>query len=97
MNIIETKNLIEHLDYLLRSGKAGTASEIAKKLGVSERTVRCYFEQMASLNIPVEYDYTIKTWKYSRPGRLSLCFIEDKANYQAHIANTPNLPPINVL
>jgi len=44
MNFIESKRLIEYLDFLLQQGNAGTAPEIADKLGVSERTVRNYFE-----------------------------------------------------
>lgn len=91
MNFIESKRLIEYLDFLLRSGNAGTAPEIADKLGVSERTVRNYFEQLESIKVPVEYNSTFRTWRYCRPGRLTLCFIEDETNNQ--ITDTPNLPP----
>ena len=91
MNIVESKRLIEYLDFLLRSGNAGTAPEIADKLGVSERTVRNYFEQLESIKVPVEYNAILRTWKYSRPGRLALSFIEDEPNN--HNADTPNLPP----
>lgn len=80
MNLIESKRLIEYLDFLLRSGNAGTAPEIAHKLGVSERTVRNYFEQLESIKVPVEYNAILRTWKYSRPGKLALCFIEDEPN-----------------
>ncbi|QKG80057.1 HTH domain-containing protein [Tenuifilum thalassicum] len=91
MNIIESKRLIEYLDFLLRSGNAGTAPEIADKLGVSERTVRNYFEQLESIKVPLEYNPTLRTWKFSRPGRLVLCFIEDESKTQN--TDTPNLPP----
>jgi len=91
MNIVESKRLIEYLDFILRSGNAGTAPEIADKLGVSERTVRNYFEQLESIKVPVEYNAILRTWKYSRPGRLALSFIEDEPN--KHNADTPNLPP----
>lgn len=91
MNLIESKRLIEYLDFLLRQGNAGTAPEIADKLGVSERTVRNYFEQLESIKVPVEYNPTLRTWKFSRPGRLALSFIEDETNN--HNADTPNLPP----
>ena len=36
MNIIETKHRLEYLDFLLRSGNAGTAAERASKQGDSE-------------------------------------------------------------
>ena len=91
MNILESKRLIEYLDFLLRSGNAGTAAEIADKLGVSERTVRCYFEQLATIKVPVEYNSVLRTWRYSRPGRLALSFIEDESNNQN--TDSPNLPP----
>lgn len=89
MNIIEPKRLLEYLNFLLLEGNAGTALEIADKLGVSERTVRYYFEQLESIKVPIEYDSTLRTWKYSRPGRLALCFIEDESNTQN--TNTTNL------
>ncbi|QKG80061.1 HTH domain-containing protein [Tenuifilum thalassicum] len=91
MNIIESKRLIEYLDFLLRRGNAGTAPEIADKLGVSERTVRSYFEQLENIKVPVEYNPTYRTWKFSRPGRLVLCFIEDESNTQN--TDTPNFHP----
>lgn len=91
MNFIESKRLIEYLDFLLQQGNAGTAPEIADKLGVSERTVRNYFEQLESIKVPVEYNSTLRTWKFSRPGRLAFCFIEDESNNQN--TDTLNLPP----
>jgi predicted DNA-binding transcriptional regulator YafY len=91
MNIIESKRLIDYLDFLLQPGNAGTAPEIADKLGVSERTVRNYFEQLESIKVPVEYNPTLRTWRYSRPGRLALSFIEDEPNN--HNTDTPNSPP----
>ena len=91
MNFIESKRLIEYLDFLLQQGNAGTAPEIADKLGVSERTVRNYFEQLESIKVPVEYNAILRTWKYSRPGRLTLCFIEDETNNL--ITDTSNFPP----
>ncbi|MEJ5315618.1 MAG: hypothetical protein WHS63_01280 [Tenuifilum sp.] len=36
MNIVETKHSLKYLDSLLRSSNAGTAAEIATKLGNSE-------------------------------------------------------------
>ncbi|BDX39650.1 hypothetical protein CYCD_30050 [Tenuifilaceae bacterium CYCD] len=92
MNIVESKRLIDYLDFLLQQGNAGTAPEIADKLGVSERTVMSYFKQLSEIKIPVVYDYKCKTWKYSRPGRLALCFIEDESNNQN--TNTSNFPPL---
>ncbi len=91
MNFIESKRLIDYLDFLLQQGNAGTAPEIADKLGVSERTVRCYFEQLESIKVPVEYNSTLRTWRYSRPGRLALSFIENESNNQN--TDSPNLPP----
>ncbi|MGE0078153.1 MAG: HTH domain-containing protein [Bacteroidales bacterium] len=80
MNIIESKRLLEYLDFLLQSGNAGTAPEIADKLGVSVRTVMSYFKQLEDINVPIIYDCKCRTWKYSRSGRLVLCFIEDESS-----------------
>ncbi|MEJ5315622.1 MAG: HTH domain-containing protein [Tenuifilum sp.] len=93
MNIIETKHRLEYLDFLLRSGKAGTAAEIASKLGVSERTVRCYFEQLAIINVPLEYDHEHRTWRYSRPGKLTLSFIEHEPKSHTDSNSKAILPP----
>ncbi|BDX39698.1 hypothetical protein CYCD_30530 [Tenuifilaceae bacterium CYCD] len=96
MNIVESKRLIDYLDFLLQQGNAGTAPEIADKLGVSERTVMSYFKQLSEIKVPVIYNFARRTWKYSRPGRLTLCFIDDESNTQN--IDTPNLPPsINML
>ena len=92
MNIVVSKRLIEYLDFLLQQGNAGTALEIADKHGVSERTVMSYFKQLSEIKVPVIYDFAHRTWRYSRPGRLALCFIEDESNNQN--TNTSNLPPL---
>ncbi|MGE0078112.1 MAG: HTH domain-containing protein [Bacteroidales bacterium] len=62
------------------SGNAGTTPEIAEELGISVRTVMSYFKQLNKIKVPVVYDCTFRTWKYSRSGRLVLCFIEDESN-----------------
>ncbi|MGE0078114.1 MAG: HTH domain-containing protein [Bacteroidales bacterium] len=80
MNIIESKRLLEYLDFLLREGNAGTAPEIAEELGVSVRTVMSYFKQLNKIKVPVVYDCTLRTLKYSRSGRLTLRFIEDESS-----------------
>ncbi len=91
MNFIESKRLIEYLDFLLQQGNAGTALEIADKLGVSERTVMSYFKQLSEIKVPVVYDFTRRTWRYSRPGKLVLCFFDDKTNNQN--TDSSNFPP----
>ncbi len=92
MNYIEIKRVTDFLDYLVRTGNAGTAAEIADRLGVSERTVRSYFEQFETIGVPIEYNAVRRTWRYSRPGRLVLCFIEDESKNQN--ADTPKPRPL---
>lgn len=97
MNYLEIKRFTYYLDYLLRCGNAGTADEIANKLGICERTVRSYFDQLKSMGVPLEYDCVCRTWRYTRPGRLILGFVDEERDAAACNANPAFTPPVNML
>ena len=77
MNYTEFKRVTDYLDFMLRTGNAGTATDIANKFGISERTLRTYFNQLKDMGVPIEYNSTCKTWRYTRPGKLTLTFIPE--------------------
>ncbi len=94
MNYIEIKRVTDFLDFLVRSGNSGTAAEIADRLGVSERTVHAYFNQLKSIGVPLEFDRIRKTYHYTRSGRLILAFVPDEqdANFRKTATSTLPLP-----
>ena len=74
MEFIKFYTYIEQLDSLIRQEHTGTANEFAKKLGVSERTLRNHLQQLRELNICIEYDRYKKTYRYSSKGRIAFRF-----------------------
>lgn len=92
MNYSEIKRFTDYLDYLLRCGNAGTAAEIADRLGTCERTVRSYFEQLKSMGVPLEYDCVRRTWRYTRSGRLTLGFVDEDCGAACN-ADASTSPP----
>jgi len=97
MNYLEIKRFTDYLDYLLRCGNAGTADEIANKFGTCERTVRSYFDQLKSMGVPLEYDCVCRTWRYTRPGRLILGFVDEERNAAECNDESRLYPPENML
>lgn len=74
MEFIKFYFYIEQLDLLIRQEHTGTANEFAKKLGVSERTLRNHLQQLRELNICIVYDRYKKTYRYSSKGNITFCF-----------------------
>jgi predicted DNA-binding transcriptional regulator YafY len=68
MNIQKLKYFI----YLIEKKRTGTPSEVAEKLGISERTIYSYVKTLRDdLNAPIEFNSFRKTYEYNRSGRLN--------------------------
>ncbi len=78
MHFLKLKKYVDQLDFLLKQGCAGTASELAQKLGVSERTLRNHLQQLREMGIEIVYDPRLKTYKYPLKGSIIFMFnLED--------------------
>lgn len=80
MHFLKLKEYVDQLDSLLKQGCAGTASELAKKLGVSERTLRNHLQQLRDMGIKIVYDPKRKTYKYPLKGSIIFMFRPEDMN-----------------
>ena len=61
------------LTELIRQRATGSPAELAKKLGISERMVYNYIEDLkAEFNAPIKYNRTERTYYYEGEGHLHL-------------------------
>ena len=65
------------LDEMIRKRKSGPPNLLAKKLGVSRRTVFDYIELMKELGATIRYDHTKKSYYYEEKGKFNFRFIKE--------------------
>lgn len=67
MNVQKLKYFI----HLIEKQRTGAPSEVAAKLGVSERTIYSYVNTLKlDLNAPIEFNKFRKSYQFDRPGKL---------------------------
>lgn len=76
MTFIEKLNLIERIDQLIRLKATGTADELAEKLRISRRNVYMIIDLMKSMDAPILYDISKKSFYYEYDCELSIGFVE---------------------
>jgi predicted DNA-binding transcriptional regulator YafY len=80
MEFLKLNTYIEQFDSLIRLECTGTADEFAKKLGISDRTLRSHLQQLRELNVNIIYDPIKKTYKYAQKGSITFGFTPDEMN-----------------
>lgn len=65
MTITNFHQKLSYLDHLIRSGRAGTADELAAKLEVSRSTLFSYLCELRDLNVIIEYNRYKRTYEYA--------------------------------
>ncbi len=66
---------LEYLDRLIRFKNTGTPTELAEKLGVSERTLYRMLEELRiDWKLPIAYDQDNQTYCYLEEGKLVIGF-----------------------
>lgn len=68
---------LEVIDTLIQKEKTGTPSQLARKIGLSDRSVYEYLTLMKKLNSPIKFCPIRKSYYYDRKGRLVISFEED--------------------
>ncbi|MEZ4936661.1 MAG: hypothetical protein R2799_03620 [Crocinitomicaceae bacterium] len=68
---------LKKFDFLIRHGMTGSPKECAQKLEISKSRFYEFLEELDLLDIPVEYDRSLKTYVYSKSGKLKLGFEEE--------------------
>jgi len=61
-----------YIDYLIRTKSGGTPKQLARKIGVSERTLFETLQHMKNLGAPISYCRTRKSYHYKTEGKF--CF-----------------------
>lgn len=80
MNLNQVKKQLEQLHQLIEHRVTGTPCELAKRLGVTDRTLRNYLSQMNSLGAHIEYSRLGQTYYYKFPVNLKFGFEPLKEN-----------------
>ena len=75
MTFLQKIRVIERVDALIRRKSTGTASDLARRLGVSRRSVYDILELMKKMDAPIEYCPTRKSYYYSYQCDLSIGFV----------------------
>lgn len=65
-------NRLYFIDYLIRSKSGGTPQQMARRLGISQRTLFETLEHMKNLGAPICYCRYRKTYYYEAEG--GFCF-----------------------
>ncbi len=83
---------LEYLDRLIRFKNTGTPTELAAKLGVSERTLYRLLEELREdLQMPIAYDLDSQTYFYLEEGKLVIGFqrklsLDEMANIKGGVS-----------
>jgi len=68
---------LSHIDRLIRIKGTGTPSELAGKIGISERSTYEYIRLMKDFGAPVLYSRQRKSYYYKQEGRFLISFLSD--------------------
>jgi hypothetical protein len=76
-------NRIEQLDALIRQKRTGPPKELAGRLGISERWLYIFLDELKSdLNCPIRYDRNKNSYVYDEPGKIVIGFTRELTPYQ---------------
>ena len=68
---------LSRIDQLIRIKGTGTPSELADKIGISERRTYEYIRLMKDFGAPVLYSRQRKSYYYKQEGRFLIRFLSD--------------------
>jgi predicted DNA-binding transcriptional regulator YafY len=68
---------LNRIDHFIRIKGTGTPSELAGKIGISERSTYEYLRLMKDFGAPVYYSRQRKSYYYKEDGRFTISFLSD--------------------
>jgi predicted DNA-binding transcriptional regulator YafY len=71
----EIFNRIARIDYLIRIKATGTPSQLAERLGMSERSVYEYINLMKELGAPIKFNSYRQSYYYDTEGSFAISFL----------------------
>jgi hypothetical protein len=76
-------NRIRRLDALIRQKRTGPPKELAEKLGISERWLYIFLEELKmELDCPIRYDRRKQSYVYEKPGKVVIGFTRELESWQ---------------
>lgn len=66
---------LERIDQLIRIKATGTPTELASKLGISERSVYEYLNLMKELGAPIKFNSYRQSYYYDEEGSFTISFL----------------------
>ena len=88
MKFLEQMQLLERIDQLIKLKATGTPTELAARLGVSERTVYNILETLRDLGVAINYNKQRKTYYYE--GNITIQFLKVKVENTEKIKGGEN-------
>jgi predicted DNA-binding transcriptional regulator YafY len=65
---------LERINYLIRIKGTGTPSELAQRMGLSERSIYQYLNLMKELGAPIKFSMYRQSYYYEEEGSFLICF-----------------------
>lgn len=75
---VEIFQRISRIDYLIRIKATGSPSELARRLGISERSVYEYLNLMKEFGAPIKFNNFRQTYYYDGDGMFNISFMPKK-------------------
>ena len=73
----EILSRIQRLDQLIRIKGTGSPTELAQRIGISERSVYEYLKLMKGLGAPIKYSREKKSYSYTYEGNFRIEFVSN--------------------
>ncbi|MEX1269883.1 MAG: hypothetical protein WEA56_12805 [Balneolaceae bacterium] len=71
------------MDALIRQKRTGPPKELAEKLGISERWLYMFMDELKmELDCPIQYDRKKRSYVYEEPGKVVIGFTQEMEPWQ---------------
>jgi predicted DNA-binding transcriptional regulator YafY len=67
---------LQRIDELIRIKGTGAPANLARRLGVSERSLYEYLRLMKEFGAPIHYSRTAQTYHYGNEGKFLISFVQ---------------------
>ena len=68
---------IRRMDELISGKRTGAPADLARKLGISERSVFSYLKFMKELGAPITYSRLRESYSYKTEGQFTISFVSN--------------------
>ncbi|MGC9344151.1 MAG: HTH domain-containing protein [Bacteroidales bacterium] len=82
MQLRKNIDLLAYLDFLIRNHTTGSPGVLAKKLGVSKRSVHYYLAEIKEMGAPVKWNPIEETYIYEENVKLTIKIAVERLNNQ---------------